>query len=99
MIELDSTEAIAYAAEDDDEGCTSIMGTQMPSRKSAMILSSPFKVINGFDNLKPPDLRSWNADSIETARINDVTLTKVYWHREKCDEIRAKKSPFVFPNW
>lgn len=97
LLEAASMEAGAFAAEDVEDGCISIMGTQMPSRTSAAILSSPFKMLSGLENLRGPSSLNWYADSVETVRINNVMLTKVYWSKENCKKIRAEQPLFVFP--
>ena len=49
LLEMGSTEALAYAAEDVEDECISMMAAQMPSRKSAAIMSSPFNFLKGLN--------------------------------------------------
>ncbi|MBE7472258.1 MAG: hypothetical protein DPW09_10255 [Anaerolineae bacterium] len=93
LLEAFSVEAGAFAAENIEDGCISIMASQMPSRTSAAIITSPFKVLTGVGNLQGPNSGNWYADSMETIRINNVKLIKLFWKKENCYKDRS----VVFP--
>lgn len=94
---LAQMQAGGYAAANIEDGCTSIQAIQMPSRSSAAIIYSLMGGLGAFENFSRPNNLSWDADSIENIRINDVYYTQIFWNEEKCAKMRSENPPFVFP--